>query len=96
MSSYTELHDLIDNPLFHKRVQFAIWRAATDVLNDSNASAQRKTWARNMLRGNLDLDERRRVSLRCLMNPAVASQGANAADADVQFVVNGLVAELSA
>jgi hypothetical protein len=96
MSSYTELHDLIDNPLFHKKVQFALWKAATDVLNDSNASAGLKTWARQTLRGNLELEDRRRVTLRCLMNPAVAAQGANAADGDVQFVVNGLVGELSA
>jgi hypothetical protein len=94
--TYKTFFRLVDDPQFQQQIQFAVWKAATDVLNDSNASAQRRAWAANALRGDMTLEQKRRVAIRCLMNSAIAAAGVNAADNDVQFVVNGLVPELSA
>jgi hypothetical protein len=94
--TYRTFFRLVDDPQFQQTIQFAVWKAATDVLNDSNASAQRRTWAANALRGDMGAEQKRRVAIRCLMNPTIAAAGLNASDNDVQFVVNGLIAELTA
>lgn len=91
---YAERFDLVENGLFRKRLQYALWVAARDVLNDASSTTQQKTRARELLRGVLEGDTMRRLAIACVANPTIGDAGLSATDADIQFVVNGVVAEL--
>ena len=74
------------------RTQVAISNAAYNVLNEDPGTANhanRIVWANNAL----DNPERM-MSLEMslvVQNPTIQAEGDNAADSDIQFVVNGLV-----
>lgn len=93
--SYMERRALVEDTRFHAKLQMALWIAAVDVLNDSNASAPRRQWANRTLRGAADADAMRRVAIRASANATIGAAGINASDSDIQFVVNGMVDELA-
>jgi hypothetical protein len=74
------------------RTQIAICNAAFNVLNeaaDAANHANRILWANDSL-----ANPERMMSLEMSMvvqNPTIQAAGDNAADSDIQFVVNGLV-----
>jgi len=83
----------------HKKVARAIDKAARDVINEDEGTANhsiRLAWAKWM-RADPDrvVAEAHRAMLHVLDNATVAAAGNTATDNDVQFVVNGLVNTLS-
>ena len=95
MASYVELFDLATDSVFHKRIRFALLKAAYDIKNEGSGVANhvdRLRWAVRMLNNEpLDLGH---VAIGVLLNPAIGNAGAAATDADIQFQVNSLVPEL--
>ena len=97
MAAYSELVDLIQQPLFRKRITYALWSCSVDVLNDVGASAGAKAFARKSLKGaNADSDVITHLAVRCVSNPTIAAAGANCTDADIRFVVAGAFSEVAA
>ena len=87
-ATYLQRYELVEDPEFHKRIQTAIWIAATDILNDNAVSAEKKRWARNALASYIDMDTRRRISIILAANTTIGAAGNAALDSDIQFVVN--------
>ena len=92
MSTYIESFDLVNDSTFGKRLQMAMWIGAAGVLANSGSSAGAKTFARNQLKGPAETDLARRLAIRC------AASGIEKAstDAEIQAVVNTMIAELVA
>jgi hypothetical protein len=93
MATYAERAALVTDTGFQARIQMALWIAATDVMNEDASTekhARRMDWAKNALKSSV-ADNLREVAVRVLANPTVGAAGAAAADADIQFVVSGLV-----
>lgn len=96
--SYLDRYQLTENGTFKHKLQMAVWIAAVDVTNEPAGTAnhaQRLQWANKMLRGPMDTDVMRKVAIRASANATIGAAGEAAADADIQFVVNGLVNELA-
>jgi glucose-6-phosphate isomerase len=78
--------------LLRQRTQIAIESAAYNVLNEDPGSANhanRIVWANTVLN-----NPEKMMNLEMAMvvqNPTIEAEGDNAADSDIQFVVNGLV-----
>ena len=96
MATYLELVDLVQNPKFRNRIQYALWSVAVDVLNDVGSSAQAKTFAKKKLKGMAETEELLRLAINCAANPTIAAAGEACADADIRFVVAGVFADLVA
>lgn len=93
MATYAERSALVTDSVFLSRIQMALWVAATDVLNEpagTDKHGKRVEWARNTLKSSV-ADNLREVAIRVLANPVVGGAGAASPDADIQFVVNGLI-----
>ena len=93
MATLLERYDLqYVHTLLRQRTQIAIESAAYDVLNEDPATANhanRILWANDTL-----AYPERMTNLEMAMvvqNPTIQAEGDNAADGDIQFVVNGLV-----
>ncbi len=96
--SYLDRYQLTENGTFRHKLQMAVWIAAVDVTNEPVGTvnhANRLQWANKMLRGPMDTDVMRKVAIRASANATIGAAGEAALDADIQFVVNGLVNELS-
>lgn len=93
--SYIERFALVEDAAFRKRLQFAVWSAAVDILNEASPSNSRKQWAVNALKGVADDDVMRRVAIRCAANPTIGAAGKDATDSDIQYVVSGIVNTLA-
>ena len=92
MSTYIESFDLVNDSTFGKRLQMAMWIGAAAILANSQSSAGAKTFARNQLKGPADTDLARRVAIRC----AASGLEKTSSDAEIQSVVNTMIAELIA
>lgn len=98
MSAYTDRIDAARNTggnLF-RQVMFAVWSAANDVMNEDPATdrhGKRVDWARKIRNGGIAAAEEwtKRVIPQVLMNATIQAAPEAVTDADVQFVVNGLV-----
>ena len=92
MSTYIESFDLVNDSTFGKRLQMAMWIGAAAILANAQSSAGAKTFARNQLKGPADTDLARRVAIRC----AASGLEKTSTDAEIQAVVNTMIAELIA
>ena len=97
MASYVDLFDLATDSVFHKRIRFALLKAAYDIKNEAETvpnHIERLRWAVKILNNEpIDLG---RVAIGVLLNPAIGNAGSAATDADIQFQVNSLVPDLVA
>lgn len=95
MATYIELFDLAVDGTFHKRIRFALLKAAYDIKNEAGTvtnHVERLRWAVKILDNEpIDLG---RVAIGVLLNPAIGNAGSAATDADIQFQVNSLVPDL--
>jgi len=93
VDEYTVFADTTND--LHKKVARAIYKAATDVVNEDAGTehhAERFVWASNMrLHPDNIINEAHKYMLYVLDNATVAAAGNAAEDSDVQFVINGLV-----
>lgn len=94
MAAYAELVDLVQDPTFRKRILYAGWSVAVDILNDGASTAGQKSLARAFLKGSGDNDQITRLAIRCVSNPTIAAAGKAALDSDIRFVVAGTFVEL--
>lgn len=90
MSTYIESFDLVNDSTFGKRLQMAMWIGAAGLLTTAGASAGAKTFARTQLKGPADTDLARRLAIRC----AASGLEKVSTDAEIQAVVNAMIAEL--
>ena len=91
--TYLEIYDLqYRHSDLRTRTQIAISNAAYNVLNEDPAAANhanRILWANDTL-----ANPERMMNLEMSMlvqNPTIQAEGDNAADGDIQYVINGLV-----
>ncbi len=90
MATYSQVYDLrYGSTAFRRRVVVALARAAQDVLNDAQATAARRAWARTTLRDTDAMAER--FMWGVVANPTVQGLGEASTDADIQFTVNSLI-----
>jgi hypothetical protein len=90
MATYVELFSLVDNATFQQRVRVAMWRAATDVLNEADSVDAHKTrmlLARKLMTDAVQTPPRLFVIV-LLQNPTIFTGGAASSDNDLQFAVN--------
>jgi hypothetical protein len=91
--NYLGIYDLqYSHPNLRTQTQIAISNSAYNVLNEDPSTANhanRLIWANNAL-ANFERMMNLEMSL-VVQNPTIQAEGDNAADSDVQFVVNGLV-----
>jgi hypothetical protein len=91
--NYLGIYDLqYAHPNLRIQTQVAICNAAYNVLNEDPSAANhanRILWANDTL-ANPDRMMNLEMSM-VVQNPTIQAEGDNAADSDVQFVVNGLV-----
>lgn len=92
MSTYIESFDLVNDSTFGKRLQMAMWIGAAGVLAKSGSSAGAKTFARTQLKGPAETDLARRLAIRC----AASGIEKTSTDAEIQAVVNTMIAEFIA
>ena len=98
MADFKDRFALVTDGPFTNRLQMAVWIAACDIIIEAPGTvnhAARLAWANKQLKGEMDNDKMRIVAIRVSANASIGSQGANAPDADIQFVVNGLINELA-
>ena len=96
MASYVELFDLATDSVFHKRIRFALLKAAYDIKNEGLGvvnHSERLRWAVRILNNEHSIDLGH-IAIGVLLNPAIGNAGSAATDADIQFQVNSLVPEL--
>ena len=92
MSTYIESFDLVNDGTFGKRLQMAMWSGAAGILANAGSSAGAKTFARLQLKGPADTDLARRLAIRC----AASGLEKVSTDAEIQAVVDAMIAELIA
>ena len=90
MSTYIESFDLVNDSTFGKRLQMAMWIGAANILTSSGSTAGAKNFARTQLKGPADTDLARRLAIRC----AASGLEKVSTDAEIQAVVNAMIAEL--
>ena len=94
MATYSERFDLVESAAFKKRIQTAVWVAAVGVIDEDPATgnhANRLTWARDQLKGPLDLPVARRVAIY-LVGSGVDQV---TTDADLQTEIDAIVNTLA-
>ena len=92
MTTYAEGFELVNDAVFGKRVQMALWIGAVAILANAGSSAGAKTFAKNQLKGQAESDLGRRMNLRC----AASGLSREATDAQIQAVIDTMIAELIA
>ena len=93
MATLQEIYNVrFEAVALRQRVIGAIMKAASDILNDADATNQYKKWAARMLRDPMHQSEA--FLIQCALNPTIAAAGDSATDNDIQFVVNGVVGEM--
>jgi hypothetical protein len=89
---YLGIYDLQYDSKLRTRTQIAVCLAANDVINEDSGTANhtnRIMWANDTL-ANPERMMNLEMSL-VVQNPTIQAEGDNAADSDIQYVVNGLV-----
>lgn len=92
--TYLARHALTNDQEMKKRVQMAVWIAATNIIYEDPQTANhaaRVVWAAEKLRGPMPADEERKAMIFISANSTIGEQGNAASDNDIQFVVNGFV-----
>ena len=92
MTTYAEGFELVNDSVFGKRVQMALWIGCVAILANGGASAGAKTFAKNQLKGQADSDLGRRMGIRC----AASGLTRDSTDAEIQAVIDTMIAELVA
>jgi hypothetical protein len=91
--TYLEIYDLqYRHPDLRTRTQVAISNASYNVLNEDPGTvnhANRILWANDTLASPEKMTNLEMAMV--VQNPTIQAEGDNAADSDIQFVVNGLV-----
>lgn len=96
MATFLELHDLLKNPLFKHRIQFALWSVCVDVLADSQETTPRKNFAKKKLRGPADSDELLMLGIRVSAADGMNADGTALTDAQVKTIVAAAFGDLVA
>lgn len=89
---------LVKDGAFTNKLQMAIWIAAAAVKSEPAGTpnhANRLIWAKKAVKKDSDPDEMRTVAINASANDAIGAAGAQATDADIQFVVNSLIDDLA-
>jgi hypothetical protein len=96
--AYTDIFTAANEATFQGRCLVAMWKAAQDIANESPATdnhASRKDWAVRVLQDRANITARQ-VAMQVLRNPTIATAPASAADEDIQYQVNTILADIIA
>lgn len=96
--SYATIYAAANDPLFQGRCQVAMWKAAQDITAEPPATldhAGRMDWCNRVLQDRTNITPRQ-LAVQVLRNPSIAADPENAADADIQFQLNSIIADLLA
>lgn len=92
MATYLELHALVSNEDFNKRIAVALWKASADVMGEASSVADhsvRLVLAQKIITGGHQTPMRI-IAIAVVQIPAVFAAGANATDAQIQTAVDNL------
>lgn len=96
---YTEIRALIDDGVFQRRLQVALWRESSRILRAGTATPAQVAWARAQLLGPSQqiVEATIRVATGGNANDAnsVYNQGAAVSDDDLQRIVGIVVPDLA-
>lgn len=96
--AYSDIYTAANDATFQGRCQVAMWKAAQDIMAEDSGTpnhTQRGDWANRVLQDKATITPRQ-LAMQVLRNAVIAGNPTAAADADIQFQVNSIVAALIA
>ena len=95
--AYADIYNAaVDTAIFQPRCMVAVWKAAHDILAEDPGTQdhqRRKAWAVNVLRDQVVITPKQ-LAMQVLRNATIAENPGAATDADIQFQVNSILADL--
>ncbi len=94
--AYADIYIAATNAIWQGRCQVAMWKAAHDILAEDPGTPdhqRRKAWAVNVLRDQVVITPKQ-LAMQVLRNTTIAENPGAATDADIQFQVNSILADL--
>lgn len=95
--AYADIYNAaVDTAIFQPRCMVAVWKAAHDILAEDPGTPdhqRRKAWAVNVLRDQVVITPKQ-LAMQVLRNTTIAENPGAAPDADIQFQVNSILADL--
>lgn len=94
--TYAAIYTAATDAAFQGRCLVAAWKAAQDITDESDKAvdhAARLNWARKMLQDRASITPRQ-LAIQVLRNATIAGDPSAAADGDLQFQVNSIIADL--
>jgi len=91
---YTAAH----NTQFQNRCRVATWIAAQDIASEDVSTPNHETrmdWSKRALQDSITIKPHQ-LAMQVLRNPVIATDPAGAADGDIQFQVNSVIAAIIA
>ena len=92
MTDYDQIYKTAKNEDFLGRIDIAVVKAAEAIINESDQTANhanRYAWSRNAIEA--PREKTLALRWRILMNPTIQTNMNQSPDADIQFVVNGMI-----
>jgi len=96
--SYAARFTAATDVTFQGRCLVACWVAAQDILAEATNTpnyGERRGWATNILQGRQQASNQQ-IAVQVLRNATIAAAPATSPDADLQFQVNSIIADLVA
>ena len=94
--AYADIYNAAIDSSWQGRCQVAMWKAAHDILAEDPQTQdhqRRKAWAVNVLRDQVVITPKQ-LAMQVLRNTTIAANPGAATDADIQFQVNSILADL--
>jgi hypothetical protein len=92
MATYLELHELVTNEDFGKRIQVGMWKASAGVFAEGTSVENhdiRRALARKVIMGGVQTPPRI-IAVGIVQVPTIFAAGAAATDAQIQTAVDNL------
>ena len=94
--AYTDIYTAASDETFQGRCLVAAWVAAQSIIAEDPQTQdhqRRKAWAVNVLRDQVVITPKQ-LAMQVLRNTTIAANPGAATDADIQFQVNSVLADL--
>lgn len=85
---YEQRLALITDPVFTKKIRYALISAAADVIGDDKSTADQIGWAWTVMQGGLTPGQITLGATLCAADDVIADAGSGADDALIQAVIN--------
>ena len=94
--NYADIFSAANDKIFQGRCRVATWHAAQDIASESEEAASHQVridWAMRVLTDTTNITDRQ-LAMQVLRNPVIADSPTAAADADIQYQVNAVLADI--